>query len=535
MRLSVSFFLFFSLLSLQLYAQDATIVYQDNIGGEGFEKASHILKTEERGFLILGSSNSNASGDKSENGKGNEDAWIVKLDENKNIAWEKTLGGSLDDALLSAYETEDGGFLITGWTQSSLSGDIDTEIRGDSDIWLLKLDVFGNLLWQQFIGGDGTDIALEISKTIDQNFLIAGTSNSNSSGDKTEDSLGEEDYWLIKVTPEGAILWQKTIGGASKDLLQSVKETQDEGIILMGTSNSNSSAMKSEDTIGTENLEDFWIVKLDAIGNILWDNTVGSNKEDILSSGIQTIEGGFLLTGYSKGHISGDKTEAVMGTFNRHDYWVVKIENNGNVSWDNTIGGNALDELYSVLEFSNGSFILAGHSNSDITGDKEENSVLFDLWFVQLDAGGTLITQSTLGGDAPEFLTSNILLNGNGTITTVAYGASEVSGDVVDPSNGGSDYWLIEIDGLLPLAIEENTIDPSIIITPNPANKYITIHHPDNNLQQVILYNVLGEKVVTYPLNTTKNIINIAMLSSGVYIAEIFVSNKTVLKKVIKQ
>lgn len=526
--LSSLFLLFF----LPLFSQDATIIYQDNIGGEGFEKPTHIVKTAARGFLIIGTSNSDASGDKSENSRGNDDAWIVKLDAARNIEWEKTIGGDLEDQLVSGIETEDGGFLLTGWTKSNISGDIDTEILGESDIWLVKLDAFGVIEWQKFLGGNAKDIAHDITKTSDGNFLIGGTSNSNISGEKTENSFGEYDYWMLKIDMQGTILWQKTIGGDASDTLQRAFQTSDGSYMLMGTSNSTSSGLKTENVIGNQNLEDYWVLKLTEDLTIAWDHTIGSNAQDILSSGIAATNGGFLLAGYSKGTISGDKTETVMGSLNRHDYWLVRLEENGAVVWDNTIGGNALDEVHTVMNIPDGNFLIAGHSNSDITGDKEEISVLFDLWLLQLNQNGSITSQSTLGGNAPEFLVSNLILNENNTITTVGYGASEISGDVEDATNGDSDYWFIEIADLLPLTIGEQNIVTEITITPNPAKEYITVRHDKNTIAKITLYNMLGKKVASINNNNT---IDMRNLASGVYIAEILVDGKTVIKKCIKE
>src|SRR6187397_2897138 len=142
---------------------------------------------------------------------------------------------------------------------------------------------------------------------------------------------------LISQVP--TIQWDKTIGGSGDDILLSVQQTSDNGFILGGRSQSSISGDKTEDNKG---LHDYWVVKLDANGNKLWDKTFGGSADDFLQSVKQTIDGGFILGGWSLSTISGDKTENSKG---ESDYWVVKIDVNGNKIWDRTIGGNSGDYL----------------------------------------------------------------------------------------------------------------------------------------------------------------------------------------------
>ncbi len=157
------------------------------------------------------------------------------------------------------------------------------------------------------------------------------------------------------------IEWQNTIGGNSDDELYSVIETTDGGYLLGGWSWSGISGDKSEVSQG---YNDYWVVKLDGSGDILWQNTIGGYSTDELSSVIQTIDGGYLLGGYSYSGISGDKTEANQGY--HPDYWVVKLDGFGNILWQNNIGGNTTDDLYSVIQTTDGGYLLGGESSSGI-------------------------------------------------------------------------------------------------------------------------------------------------------------------------
>ncbi len=161
------------------------------------------------------------------------------------------------------------------------------------------------------------------------------------------------------------IEWQNTIGGNDIDFLCSVIQTTDGGYLLGGYSWSDISGDKTETGYGW----DYWVIKLDGLGNIQWQNTIGGNDFDYLSSVIQTTDGGYLLGGYSHSGITVDKTEAGQGS---SDYWVVKLDGSGNILWQNTIGGNNYDELRSIIQTTDGGYLLGGYSNSDISGDKTE-------------------------------------------------------------------------------------------------------------------------------------------------------------------
>jgi hypothetical protein len=159
--------------------------------------------------------------------------------------------------------------------------------------------------------------------------------------------------------------WDNTIGGSGSDLLLSVLQTIDGGYFLGGESGSDASGDKTENSLG---LRDYWVVKLDGSGAVEWDNTIGGSSNDELYSVTQTSDNGYLLGGRSDSPVSGDKTEASQGSF---DYWVVKLEGDGiimpppsssDIEWDNTIGGNDFDDLRSVIQTSDGGYLLGGRS-----------------------------------------------------------------------------------------------------------------------------------------------------------------------------
>jgi hypothetical protein len=156
--------------------------------------------TAEGGYILGGISVSNISGDKTENSLGNYDFWIVKTDSTGNIHWDNTLGGNGDDQLYSMYQTIDNGFILGGYSISNISSDKTENSLGEEDYWVVKTDASGNIEWQNTIGGNDLDKLQSIGLTLDGGYILCGSSSSNISSDKAENCLGFYDYWIVKLT-----------------------------------------------------------------------------------------------------------------------------------------------------------------------------------------------------------------------------------------------------------------------------------------------------------------------------------------------
>ncbi len=308
------------------------------------------------------------------------------------------------------------------------------------DYWIVKTNTAGITEWQNSIGGNFGDELYSVQQTTDGGYILGGHSLSLISGDKTENSIGGSDYWIVKTDSLGNIQWQNTIGGSSTDKLLSIQQTVDGGYIMGGYSSSNISGDKTENKIG---YYDYWIVKVDAAGSIQWNNTIGGSDDDYLYSIRQTTDGGYILGGYSESNISGDKTENSIGG---RDYWIVKTDATGNIQWQNTIGGNSGDQLYAIQQTTDGGYILGGLSASPISGDKTENSNgSIDYWIVKTDATGNIQWQNTIGGSSLDYLHS-IQQTADGGYILGGYSYSNISGDKTENNNGDYDYWVVKTD-----------------------------------------------------------------------------------------
>lgn len=214
-------------------------------------------------------------------------------------------------------------------------------------IFLSSFSQAQEIVWQKTIGGSGDDALSNMIQTADGGFIIGGSSKSNISGDKTENNrdttLATRDYWIIKLDSAGNIQWQNTIGGAGDDFVAEIKATNDGGYIIGGSSKSEMGGDKTENGCNPyANYGDYWIVKLDSLGNIQWQNTIGGGLEDYIFSISQTIDGGYICGGESHSTAICDKTQGNNGGgTSTSDFWIIKLDTIGNIQWQSTIGGGS--------------------------------------------------------------------------------------------------------------------------------------------------------------------------------------------------
>jgi hypothetical protein len=424
--------------SFSTFAQFA-FQWDKTLGGSGADNLTSSISTNDGGYLLAGYSNSPASGDKSEDGNFSMDYWVVKIDSDGNKVWDKTFGAGSATYLRSLAATNDGGYLLGGHTVSNALRDKSEDSKGGDDYWIIKIDGNGNKVWDKTIGGGGTDRLYSMSSSPDGGFLLAGQSNSNVSADKSENRRGSYDYWVVKINENGNKIWDKTFGGNRSDDLQAVTITPDGGFLLGGSSITTASGDQSEDGYGGN---DYWVIKIDENGNKVWDKIFGGNREEKLTSISIDPNGGYLLAGRSQSNASGNKSEDGRGST---DYWVVKIDEDGNKNWDKTFGGTSSDLLFSSSPTLDGGYLLAGYSPSRATGDKsEESKGGRDYWIVNIDGSGNKIWDKIFGGSSDDLLYSTTSTP-KGDYLLAGNSGSNASGDKSEDSRGGLDYWVVKL------------------------------------------------------------------------------------------
>ncbi|MBO8140214.1 MAG: T9SS C-terminal target domain-containing protein [Thermosipho sp. (in: Bacteria)] len=401
------------------------IAWQKTLGGSNGDEAYSIQQTSDGGYIVAGTTYSN-NGDVSGN-HGGRDFWIVKLDDDGNIKWQKALGGSNNELAYSIQQTSDGGYIVAGNTNSN-DGDVSGN-HGNFDYWVIKLDNSGNIEWQKALGGSDYEYARSIQQTNDGGYIVAGTAYSND-GDVTGNNVGNC-YWVVKLDSNGNIEWQKALGGSSGDWADSIQQTSDGGYIVAGYTYSNDG-----DVSGNHGERDFWIVKLDKNGNIEWQKALGGSSGDWAHSIRQTSDGGYIVAGYTYSN-DGD----VSGNHGERDFWIVKLDNNGNIVWQKTLGGSQWDEAYSVQQTSDRGYIVAGITWSN-DGDVSGNHGGDDYWVVKLDTNGNIVWQKTLGGSRYETASSIQQTSDGGYIVA---GYTDSNDGYVSGNHGSRDYWVVKL------------------------------------------------------------------------------------------
>lgn len=361
------------------------VQWQRSLGGTGYDEAYALQQTIDGGYVLAGRSRS-ANGDVS-GIQGLDDFWVVRLDNVGNILWQKSLGGTANDGAVAARQTSDGGVVVAGWTYSNngmVSGN-----HGNADAWVVKLSSSGALEWQKTFGGSAEDAAYAVEQTTDGGYIVAGYTFSTDG--IVSGNHGNADAWVLKLDAAGTLVWQKPFGGSNQDKAYDVLQANDGGFVMAGFSNSNDG-----DVDGNHGDFDYWMVKMDASGTFEWQRTLGGPNEDDAISVQQTSDGGFILGGMSFSN-DGD----VSGNHGNMDYWVVKLDAASNIIWQRSLGGSGQDKAYCVRETADGNFVVAGSSNST-DGDVTNNHGGDDYWLVKLNAAGAMVWEKSMGGSGSD-------------------------------------------------------------------------------------------------------------------------------------
>jgi hypothetical protein len=512
------FILYSTLLIGQIKAQIPNIQWQKCLGGTDTEIAYSVQQTNDSGYIIAGYTNS-SDGNVVGNHGSVADYWIVKLDLNGNLQWQKCLGGGDFDYAYAIHQTTDNGYIVAG-SSFSTNGDV-TGNHGLSDYWLVKLDNSSNIQWQKSLGGSDNDAAYSIQQTSDGGFVLAGRSKSTN-GDVIGNH-GNYDYWVVKVDNFGNILWQKSLGGSANEEAKAIQETTDGGYIIAGFSESTDG-----DVIGNHGASDYWIVKLDNNGNIIWQKCFGGNLSEKANSIQQTSDGGFVVAGRSSSS-NGDLTE----NNGNADYWIVKIDNTGNLQWQRSIGGSGFEEASSIEQTSEGGYILAGRSNS-LGGDVSGNHGIYDYWVVKLNGTGNIEWQKSLGGSYSDEAYSIEQTADGGCILAGLSPSND--GDVIG-NNINGDYWIVKLDKIT--SIKNNNLNNSLNIYPVPTNNYLIIENGKLSIESLSIHNLLGEIVLQKNIDssheTSLERIDLTHLLNGVYFIYIKSANSLQVQKILKK
>jgi len=362
--------------------------------------------------------------------------------------WDKTLGSDLSDNLSSIVATDDGGVVLAGNSISGIGGSKSDSCRGFYDYWIVKLDANGNEVWDKTYGGDRAENCVQIKETLDGGYIVVGGSNSDSSGDKSQNVWNaSQDYWILRLDANGNKIWDKDFGGIENELCFGVVVAQDKGFLLLGISSSNISGDKSENNFGPGYTTDFWIVKIDSSGTKQWDRTVGGNLTDGATNGIETKDHGFIIVGNSDSHITGNKT---VGTYGDQDVWILKMDSIGNVVWQADHGGDSIEGWVDIASAGDGKYYIGCWTFSQVSGDKTSGNFggYTDYWVFEIDSNGNKLWDKEYGGTGFEDYFSSIVSTYDKGFIIGGSTYSGISGTKTTANLGAEQSWFQKADSL---------------------------------------------------------------------------------------
>lgn len=378
-------------------AQPPGILWQRAYGSSDGDGPKSVRATPDGGFIVAGNSYGN---DNDVSGHSTtaafSDAWIVKLNSTGAIMWQRSLGGGISDQGADTWPTADNGYMLFGSTSSYDCGMPGT--KGGHDYWLAKLDADGNILWQRTYGGSSEEQAKNLCPTADGGFILTGTTLSGDGDVTGYHGNGSGDYWFLKVNASGDPQWSLAAGGSSVEWLSKAVPTTDGGCIAAGYAQS-----IDGDVGGNKGVFDAWIVKINPDGSIGWTKNMGSSGADDARSILQTADGGYVFAGYAT-ESDGDLAGVHPGGARQEDFWIAKLDATGNFLWQKTYGGFLSDMANSITVTADGGFVIAGESSSS-NGDLTCNNGGIDTWIIKVNASGVLQWQRSVGGsghDVPE-------------------------------------------------------------------------------------------------------------------------------------
>ena len=322
------------------------------------------------------------------------------------IDFVKTLGGTKNESAQALAKTSDGGYAILGYAQS-MDGDITNKSDESFDYWLLKYDQNDLLQWQKTYGGSDDDRGNDIIQTSDGGYAITGFSKSID-GDVSENS-GAHDFWVSKLDANGSITWEKSFCFLGADIGNSILQSNDGGYLLTGVldvsaSNGEGNSKNSKSAFSKRHAGgDYWVIKINALGENQWSRYFGGTFTDASYDAIQTEDNGYILVG------SSDSADVdIKDSKGAYDFWVVKISETGTLLWEKSFGGSQTDEARSITRSNDGNYIIVGDTRSSDL-DVSINSGGADLWAIKISPIGELIWEKTFGGNSFDVARSRMM------------------------------------------------------------------------------------------------------------------------------
>jgi hypothetical protein len=522
------------------------------LGSASGDQFVKMTPDEEGNTFVMANVSSNASGgDLNIAQYGFLDVWLLKLDSDKNIIWQKSYGGDGLDLGNEIKVLPNGNVLLFIRSNSDLSGNRTASLKGSGhDVWIVEIDSDnGDIIRQRSIGGDGySDIYIDSKVRANGDIVILCGTNGSGSGNLDIDepplNAGTSDPWIavldnqLNITQQKRLIQGEANGGSGGGVGRGALILSNNYIYIAVSSIGNSGGYKSDDSFDPDSTvplsNDCWLIKMDWNFNVIWDKTFGGKSEDEVRDILKTEDGDFIILLNSNSDIGGNKVSPRIGI--DYNTWLIKVDENGNKINDKTYGNSAETQIQTKMHRLNeNSFVFGGFVETVNDNDFENSSFYggtYDGFLMAIDKQLNVKDISVFGTPADENIVS--LFYKNGKVTTG--GNSDYSGTSTyhpTSTNGSSDLWLLELSTSLSITNEEIR---DVSIFPNPARHKLTIKDADHSITGFSVYNPLGKQVLSKE-NTTGNHtfqINVQDFDTGVYFLNLkFKNGNSVRKKFV--
>ena len=466
-----------------------SIVWNHTYGGDSYDEADAVQKTDDGGFIVAGYTQSFGLGRYG-------DGYIIKTDENGDTLWTRLFGGDGMDVFADLVVTPDTGCIAIGLTDTPTNFE---------NIYVVKVDKNGNTVFEKNFGGPEKDVALSIAPTTDGGFVMTGGTKSF--------SVGEEDLFIFKINSDGDSLWFKTYGTAGNDPGYGITPSSDGGFIVTGL----------------HNWSDAWLLKVDAGGDTLWTRTFGGPDYEEANLGIETPDNGIIFCGSTSSYGSGEL-----------DAYLVKTDSSGNLLWQKTFGGTGYDEGRKIVRNPNGGYIILANTDSQISGE-------FNYFIISVDENGDTLWTKTIGKTGGEDRAYGI--------RNISQNEYILAGSTFDQVNLGEATLTLIKDDSAPVAVVKENIPSGFYLSnafPNPFNPTTTIKYsvasvgtspasPSGGFMKFVqlkVYDILGNEVTTLvnkiqPPGEYQVEFNASGLASGLYFYRLSSDGYTAVRKML--